>query len=743
MRGWQPEEPMSEDLAVDARNVRGAPRRARVPAYAGSAALLAGVLATAHTGCGPSDSRDFFVIPFDAGVEAGEPEGGQGEEPAIDPTLGGPCTEDAQCDDLIPCTYDRCDEELSRCRHTPDDSQCSDGVYCNGEEKCVVRRGCAPGPVVTCQDGDYCTIDRCVEETKLCEHVERDSDGDGDPDDHCVAKRDCDDTDPTVSSARAEVCGNFRDDNCNGLIDEEPCATPANDVCETAFAVTAPGTYLLQTTATKKDYVTTCSVENPSAATDIVLRIEVPPGDAKDVVVRAVTSAPANDVAVAIQTTCGQTATEIGCGHVADAMDARAIARGVAPGAAVYAVVTTQRESKVDVRVDMLPASPKPANESCASPRTVPLDEPFTVSLIDPAKNLESACDRGTIGELTYSFTLPEPRDVRIFASTLVGNGQPVVSLRSESCSEELRCRAGSTPPVFARNLPAGTHVFSVSGTSQIDANVVVKTYPATTTPPNQTCVTAPDLTPNVPFTVDLSANEDAIKNGCFPGGPNAAYRLKLDQPSDVLVVGRFPPNDVGAVSFNDAGCRTSDLLGCSTGANVPVRVSRRNVPPGDYRVVVADQKGLGAELMVLVRPTVPPVTVTSDDCTNPVIIPEAGGYFTGNTSNANANFNAGCDTPGQPLGGAKDQLLRLDLTQRRRVVFDMMGSSMTTVLDIRSGAACPGVEVPNACAVGVTSSRSFLDLVLKPDTYWVQVDGYAGATGAWNLDVRVLPLAP
>jgi hypothetical protein len=72
-----------------------------------------------------------------------------------------------------------------------------------------------------------------------------------------------------------------------------------------------------------------------------------------------------------------------------------------------------------------------------------------------------------------------------------------------------------------------------------------------------------------------------------------------------------------------------------------------------------------------------------------------------------------------------------------------MMGSSMTTVLDIRSGAACPGVEVPNACAVGVTSSRSFLDLVLKPDTYWVQVDGYAGATGAWNLDVRVLPLAP
>jgi hypothetical protein len=731
---------MTEDLEMDRPNVRGVPRLARMPAYAGSAALLAVVLAMAHTGCGTSDTLDFFVIPFDAGVEAGEAEGGQGEQPEIDPTLGGPCTEDAQCDDLIPCTFDRCDKELSRCRHTPDDAQCSDGVYCNGEEKCVLRRGCVPGPVVTCQDGDYCTIDRCVEETKTCEHVERDSDGDGDPDDHCMSDRDCDDTDPTVSSTRAEVCGNFKDDNCNGLNDEEPCATPANDVCETALEVTAPGTYLLQTTATKRDYTTTCSVRNPSAATDIVLKIQVPPGEAKDVVVRAVTSAPPNDVAVALQTTCGQRATEIGCGHVENANDARAVARSVAPGSAVYAIVTTQRESKVDVRVDMLSASPKPANESCSSPRAVALDEPFTVSLVDPAKDLESACDGATVGELTYSFTLPEPRDVRIFASTLVGNGQPVVSLRSASCTEELRCRTGSTPPVFARSLPAGTHVFSVSGTAQIDANVVVKTFPATPTPPNQTCATAPDLTPNVPFTVDLSGNEDAIKNGCFAGNPNAAYRLQLDQPSDVLVVGRFAPTDSGGISFNNPGCGTSDLLACSTGSGGPIRVSRRNVPPGDYRIVVAGQTGLSAELMVLVRPTVPPVTVTSDDCTNAVVIPEAGGFFTGNTSSANPNFNAGCDAPGQPIGGANDQLLRLDLTQQHRVVFDMIGSSMTTVLDIRSGAACPGVEVPGACAVGAYSSRSFLDLVLKPNTYWVQVDGYAGATGAWNLDVRVLP---
>jgi hypothetical protein len=28
----------------------------------------------------------------------------------------------------------------------------------------------------------------------------------------------------------------------------------------------------------------------------------------------------------------------------------------------------------------------------------------------------------------------------------------------------------------------------------------------------------------------------------------------------------------------------------------------------------------------------------------------------------------------------------------------------------------------------------------MQPGQYWVMVDGYDGAKGAWNLDVRVLP---
>src|SRR5262249_39345542 len=157
----------------------------------------------------------------------------------------GPCTEDPQCDDLVVCTFDRCDRAIGRCRNTPDDTQCADPEYCNGVEKCVLRQGCVAGPVVTCDDNDGCTIDRCVEASKQCEHAERDVDGDGDPDDHCVAGADCDDTDPTVSSKVTEICDNFKDDNCNGQVDEQPCGAASNDVCATALAVTGPGTFLL------------------------------------------------------------------------------------------------------------------------------------------------------------------------------------------------------------------------------------------------------------------------------------------------------------------------------------------------------------------------------------------------------------------------------------------------------------------------------------------------------------------
>ncbi len=168
--------------------------------------------------------------------------------------------------------------------------------------------------------------------------------------------------------------------------------------------------------------------------------------------------------------------------------------------------------------------------------------------------------------------------------------------------------------------------------------------------------------------------------------------------------------------------------------------MSKRNLPAGDYKIVIADEQGQSATLSVFVRPTTAPTTVTgADGCLDAFTVPAAGGYFMGDTTNTKADFDAVCDAAGQPLGGAKDQMLRLDLAAKKRVVLDMQGSSYVTLLDVRRGATCPGTDVSSACYVGFQTKRSFLDLVLDPATYWLQIDGYAGDRGTWDLDLRVV----
>ena len=68
-----------------------------------------------------------------------------------------------------------------------------------------------------------------------------------------------------------------------------------------------------------------------------------------------------------------------------------------------------------------------------------------------------------------------------------------------------------------------------------------------------------------------------------------------------------------------------------------------------------------------------------------------------------------------------------------------MRGSDFDTLLDVRRGPDCPGQEVLQACSVGVADDRSFLDLNLPAGEYFLQIDGYAGALGAWLLDVFVM----
>jgi hypothetical protein len=688
------------------------------------------------SGCNNA-APDLLVRVYDAGLDAPD-DGNYGQADSGDPTLGGPCVDTAQCNDNVACTFDECDPTLMRCRNTPDSSQCTGGDYCDGEQICDAKLGCEPGPVMTCDDDDECTLDSCDEATMSCVHAPRDLDEDGDPDDHCDPGHDCDDLDPNVSSIHSEVCANGIDDNCNGVIDEMPCVSPAGTSCATAIAVSGAGYFAISTAGADETFATSCSVAMPSGARDVVVAITVPQGPNVDLELWATTAS--TPVALAIDATCGDATSELACDGVAGATSARVIDRDVPPGV-YYAVVTTQLESDVELDVLLLTPTPKPTNETCATAAPITPGTPTAVSIIDPTTNLVSACTAAT-GELTYTFTTTQPQDIRVYASTTAGSGSPVVGLRDPGCtapSDELSCRTGSAIPVFVHSAPAGVYTLTVAGTSSIDASILVQLYAPTPAPPDETCATAPPVLVNATMAVDLSTNTDTIKDGCFPGGPNAAFDLTLTSASDVLAVGRFPQVESGAVSIDAPTCTQADVLAC-TPSGTPSRASLRNLPPGDYRVLLNDQLGDEDTLTTLVRDAVPPTTVTGADlCANAFPIPATGGYFTGDTTNATANYAAPCDSPNAPANGSGDEVLVLTLAASQRVVLDMTGSSFETILDVRQGSPCPGTAIQADCYVGFSSSRSFLDLELTAGTYYVIVHGYDGAVGTWNLDVRVV----
>lgn len=714
--------------------------------------------------CGSGSVDSPFHV--DAGSEAGaagaagapDTDGGLNVgEDAGDPTLGGPCADDSQCGDDFPCTTDRCDRELQRCRHLPDDAVCADEVYCNGDEVCDPKLGCRSGPPVSCADSDPCTIDTCVEKTHACSRAPRDADGDGDSVWNCEGGGDCDDADPTVNSEAREVCKNDKDDNCDGKVDESDCVTPAYDVCAEALTIDASGFTTLSLAATALDYPTQCApagdaTSDETAVTlgDVVVALKVADGDPQDVDV--VVRGSGSRVSLATTTDKCDKPVDVTCSPSFDNIS-RLHLFGLVPG--TYPLyVAGKVGADVSLAVTFSPASAVPTNETCGTALAIAPGVSQRVVLSQSTSDVLSGCDPEPStdklvsvksGELVYSFTLAEARDVRVYGTPLDDYGVPVLSLRNAGCKgagNELTCRIGSpASALFARALPAGQYFLSVASTGPGDLDLRLEESPATEAPADQGCSNPPPIASGQTLELSLSEHADTVNVGCLVGAPDSSHALTLTETSDVLLVARISANDVGAISLAPPSCSEQGRFACGTASTSPVRAQAFGVPPGPYRAVAESSLGSPMALTAFTRRAVPATLVAfADDCSAPLEIPVTGGRFKGNTVNQHADFSAGCDYGNQAKNGAPDQLLHLRLETKSRVVLDTAGSKYDTMLSVRSGASCPGNELPLACAAGTAPSRSFLDLDLESGDYYVQVDGYGGDAGAWSLDVYVTP---
>ena len=79
------------------------------------------------------------------------------------------------CDDGVECTSDFCNDTTDQCQNVPNDGNCSDWVFCNGDEICDPVSGCQASPGRDCDDGFPCTVDSCNEGDNRCDNVPNDS----------------------------------------------------------------------------------------------------------------------------------------------------------------------------------------------------------------------------------------------------------------------------------------------------------------------------------------------------------------------------------------------------------------------------------------------------------------------------------------------------------------------------------------------------------------------------------------
>lgn len=689
-----------------------------------------------HQPTSPFDGPPPVVQQRDGGLDAGaSPDDGliddvDGPSSVADLTLGGPCADDGQCDDGVECTFDRCDQQYMRCRFTPDDSVCQDDLYCNGVEVCG-SRGCRAGEVVTCDDGTSCTIDRCVEAEGTCQHEERDADRDGDVDARCGGT-DCDEGDPSIAGIFEEICGNQRDDDCDRQIDEEECEAPLHDTCDTALEVTASGTYPLRPFAASSDIAASCST---TAQRDLV--VEVVTERAHDVLFTV--TAPTGAVGIARFERCGSLDTERQCR--ASSTDetglqvARLLARDLPEGRHAFVVYSDGLE-ELEAQVELNEATSTPSNETCGTAAMLLPGVSTVVDLRDALPDVQSQCGE-ELADRVYRFELDQPSDVRVFAAPSDGFGRPSVSLRGADCvNDELRCAQGEGAELYYRALPAGEHSLAVSTTVPSLVDLLLQVSPETAVPAGDNCEAAPELAAGTTLNIDTRDFADDLNLGCLASGRDAVLRLSLEEPADVLLIARLSAGDHGAVGLAPIdACEEQAALGCVEGTTSPLRLARHRLLAGSYAVVVESQLGAPVQVMALVRKAAPPTLAThAEDCETVVDIPPQGGFFQGNTNRAVADFSGSCDVRGATLTGAGDQLLRLVLTDRRRVILDMSGSAFNTLLDLREGPECPGTEV--RCAASTDSGRSYIDMVLEPAEYYVQLDGYAGGEGQWFLEV-------
>lgn len=682
---------------------------------------------------GPLPTRPVHIAPDDdAGFAL--PEGAR------------PCRTDADCTDNIECSIDEC-LPAGYCSNRLDGAMCSDGLVCNGVETCHPTLGCIDAPPPTCDDKDPCTIDRCDEETKSCQHGIRDFDHDGEADFHCGEGTDCDDFDGKRGSLAAELCGDGIDNDCDQQIDEASCGAVPHDRCEDALDVSEGGVFNVSTVGATADYVQSCSEQ--SASRDVAFRFRLEePRDVK-LVASGLRPDGIDEVAViALQTTCGSVGSELQCaeGFPGD-LRVRAL-----PAGEYYVVVSAAiGASSVLLKVTYSEATPAPTNMACEQAIDVGKGGHFDGNFVDVSDTVDTGCGFPMQPDLFYKVVLTEESDLEV--SAIGSETQLVTVALHRGCgidALEERCQSEQRILSYYHQLPPGEYVLVIEGpvSREIDFGLDVAVLPPTPPPTGDSCVDPVSVTFGETQEVTLRGMQDDIKSGCQSrGAADVVMSFTLDQSQDlnVFVMG----DDTAQVTMalqTECGNELEERI-CTQG--MPVDSVIHAQPPGQYFLVLDSYSASSVEVKVeLAPPTAVTAVDNNDTCYSAWEIPEAGGLFSGDTSLLLQDYLVGCGattsncTCGQVAHFANDAAYALTLSSPKRVIARVEATFDAVLLRYRVPESGQMLCTGDAAACDDDSNKQHLPLLdesLPAGTYYYIVSGYdQSASGNYYLDVSV-----
>lgn len=685
----------------------------RLPARAGMLALTTLWLLAACDGGGDGDG----------GVDGGAMDTGVID--AFVPRRDGDlprCERDEECDDGVACTRDSCGMN-GLCRNQVDIASCDDGIFCNGVEQCDTELGCVPGRRQTCNDDDVCTIDRCSEEEKLCEHFPRDLDEDGDPDWFCSGGGDCDDTNSLVSSLINEVCDDGIDNDCDEMVDESECGRPRYDECSDPLDVSAGGFFELNTDGASPDYTLGCR----STTRDLVATFTL--AEARSVTIEA--EGDFFTVAASLRTTCEDRTTEIACESGFPGL----IRRRSLDAGTYFIVVAASSTGTIGLDVEFGPPIPPSANQTCATAIDVSAGGRFNGSFVEVSDDvMMTGCGFTGSPDLVYTFTTTAEQDVTISAQATTGESVSyAVRSACDMASTQVRCDYGNPAAGVLHQLPAGTYFIIVEGPTfrAVDFTLDVAYGPPTPPAPGDTCTNAIALVEGVAVMDTFLDKQNDVDVSCGFRNRDAVYTFELTETRDVLV-------ELDAGSFANASIRTScddamTELRCTSGN--PLRQRIRNLGAGTYYVIAESSRAGTFELTYSSSaPTIPTAVSGNDNCASAHVIPATGGLFSGSTATLLPDLGARCGSGAT----SNDAAFVLTLTSRSRVVASTDGSSFDTVLHLH-GATCTDRGELFCDDDGGEGATSLIDQTLDPGTYHIVVDGFSsGSAGNYLLEVMV-----